>query len=43
VTDPRQDYQAGAGDGLSRGAGGAEAQDLVLVAVQDEDGPAQLA
>ena len=37
-----EDHQTGAGDGFRGGAGGADAQDRVLVAVQDEDGPAQL-
>jgi len=35
---PRQHHQAGAGDGFGGGTGGADAQDGIPVAVQDEDG-----
>ena len=42
VADAGQDHQAGAVDGLRGGAGGADAQDGVLVAVQNEDGLVQL-
>jgi len=43
VADPGQHHQAGAGDGFGGGTGGADAQDGIPVAVQDEDGHLQLA
>jgi hypothetical protein len=43
VTHARQDHQAGACDRPSRGAGCADAQERILVAVEDEDGLAQRA
>jgi hypothetical protein len=43
VTRAGQDHQAGARDRPSSGAGCADTQEGILVAVQDEDGLAQLA
>jgi hypothetical protein len=42
MTRAGQDHQAGARDRPGRGAGRADAQQGILVAVQDEDGLAQL-
>lgn len=43
MTRAGKDHQAGALDRLGGGAGGADADERILVAVQDEDGLAQLA